>query len=761
VLVYRGNESYDPGYENSSYEDLEQATGRSVDSAFSLPSDLSGSACVILQLNNEPFDAGQTSTLQTYMQQGGTVIGIGEYGGYDQAANETLNTLASSVGADLALQANTLDSGFHETFSIGSSKFTSGVGSLSYAATAGLDVGAGAQAIASTEGGIPFIGEQAIGSGALVLFGDSNVLSDETEGGYTSNDNGVLAGNLCGGGGGEFLRSWPAAGYGYNFANQGMNAYAAGAGLSPADILVPSNLVKTFADWHRHTLLSGTLAGRLLVEFEAAIGRGTLGFFWKSMKGGSCFGLALSGGRFADQADSLFSPGAGRSDATWDVGSGPSASMLLPEPEEFQSSLYDKQFLQLVADDFVTQFSTEALRSWDRQRSAFADSSTGVDSLREQLKSVLAQGDDLYGPLSSPPGTNFALISLMAHDEFTYGHEVLAYSFTERAGGVLKIDVWDNNFPGEHHYILVYPDGTWDYANAPYQSQNGYRYFGSTYSLRPGSGHPVGNLYVLPVFEPAGLHLYPGAGTSIVDVGPEGTAVNAVDGHGEEVSGIPTASSDPAYTGESFLLETSDGSVDLSGDNPSLEVRGAEAFMSLTSSGATHVTEDSEEGVIAGTGGALDLTVVRDDVGVTSEGMSKLAMSGSGKVAAAADASGHARVIVEFDDGGELGSATLFSGTTAPGAEFVFTAAEVEAVQEEGSPTEGEVVPEKPPAGGSPGPTSSTGSTSTPPAAVSTGSPGSAPAPTPLRCKKHWRRKKVGGRVRCVKPHRKRHHRRH
>jgi hypothetical protein len=276
VLVYRGNESYDTGYGNGSYEELEQATGSSVESATTL-SDLGTSACVILQLNNEPFDAGQTSTLQTYMQQGGIVIGVGEYSEYDWAADETFNALAASVGANLSLQDNTLDGEFHETSNIGSSKFSTGVTSLSYAATAGLNVGTGAHTIASTVGGVPFIGEQAIGSGALVLLGDSNVLSDESGGGYFSNDNGVLAENLCGGGG-RFSRPWPAAGYGYSFPNQGMNSYAANAGLHPSDILVPSNLAVTFADWRRHTLLSGILPGRFVEELEAATGLGTMGY---------------------------------------------------------------------------------------------------------------------------------------------------------------------------------------------------------------------------------------------------------------------------------------------------------------------------------------------------------------------------------------------------------------------------------------------------------------------------------------------------
>ncbi|HUB36536.1 MAG TPA: hypothetical protein VL972_06900, partial [Solirubrobacteraceae bacterium] len=81
VLVYEGNnpnpEEYD--YTNSSYTDLAAATGDTVNTETSLPSDLASDSCVILQLNQEAFNAEQVATLRSYMERGGVVVGVGEY----------------------------------------------------------------------------------------------------------------------------------------------------------------------------------------------------------------------------------------------------------------------------------------------------------------------------------------------------------------------------------------------------------------------------------------------------------------------------------------------------------------------------------------------------------------------------------------------------------------------------------------------------------------------------------------------------------
>jgi len=202
VLVYEGNESSPDNNGNDSYSELAKATGRQVEAATTLPSDLSPDACVLLQLNAEPFSPEQVAQLLAYMQRGGVLIGIGEFNEYDEAANQNLSSLAASLGASMAFEADTLDSEFHLATDLGPSPFANGVGSIEYAATASLSIDPPAEVIARTETeDAPFIGAQAIGSGSLVMIGDSDVLSDFSGDGYESAGNAVFARNLCGEGG--------------------------------------------------------------------------------------------------------------------------------------------------------------------------------------------------------------------------------------------------------------------------------------------------------------------------------------------------------------------------------------------------------------------------------------------------------------------------------------------------------------------------------------------------------------------------------
>lgn len=201
VLVYTGNDSDPDNGGNAEYTELGAATGRTVTTSATLPGDLSRNACVVLQLNSAPFDGAQQQTLARYMQGGGRVVAIGEYNTYDRPANFNLNALAASLGVTMALQDNTIDGDFHVTFSFGPSPYAADLSLLFYAATAGIDVGGSAQVIARTAtGNVPFIAAQGYGDGAFVLVGDSNVLSDQSGGGYEYADNGALARSICGAG---------------------------------------------------------------------------------------------------------------------------------------------------------------------------------------------------------------------------------------------------------------------------------------------------------------------------------------------------------------------------------------------------------------------------------------------------------------------------------------------------------------------------------------------------------------------------------
>ena len=210
VLVYEGNTSNPEEYDsaNSSYTDLAAATGDTVTTEATLPADLSGDSCVILQLNPETFTAPQVATLRAYMEEGGVVVAIGEYYTYPrevgknwgESADHSLNELAASLGVELSFQDNELEeSGEVVSEDLGPAPFAAGVTSLSYDFVTGVNVAPPAEVLASTAyTETPFIGSQAIGSGAFVLLGDSNVLSDFPGTGYETADNAVLARNLCG-----------------------------------------------------------------------------------------------------------------------------------------------------------------------------------------------------------------------------------------------------------------------------------------------------------------------------------------------------------------------------------------------------------------------------------------------------------------------------------------------------------------------------------------------------------------------------------
>jgi hypothetical protein len=76
-----------------------------------------------------------------------------------------------------------------------------------YAATSAVPVTAGgsAEVLVRTKttdlwsSATPFVGAARIGSGLLVVAGDSNVFSDDSDGGYATDDNGRLGANLCAG----------------------------------------------------------------------------------------------------------------------------------------------------------------------------------------------------------------------------------------------------------------------------------------------------------------------------------------------------------------------------------------------------------------------------------------------------------------------------------------------------------------------------------------------------------------------------------
>jgi hypothetical protein len=198
ILVYAGNAAIDEGYTK-----FGAAAGKPVDTLFVLPSDLSPYDCIVLPINNVAFDEGQKAQLSSYVNSGGTVLALAEHIGFLPGSIATMNDLATYLGAGLQVVGAADDPGFTTTTNIDPSTFTVGVNSIRYALTSEVEVliSGDAESLVRTQnasGAKTFIGADRIGSGVFLLSGDSNVFSDNSDTGYTVQDNGVLVANLCG-----------------------------------------------------------------------------------------------------------------------------------------------------------------------------------------------------------------------------------------------------------------------------------------------------------------------------------------------------------------------------------------------------------------------------------------------------------------------------------------------------------------------------------------------------------------------------------
>ena len=133
---------------------------------------------------------------------------------------------------------------------------------------------------------------------------------------------------------------------------------------------------------------------------------------------------------------------------------------------------------------------------------------------------------DATGRLNGPAGTGMAMV-LVWDRRVGGGHAVLAYSAQNTETGGFKMDVWDNNFPRQTHTITVDADGDWRY-DAPYR--NGF--LQGERSLAGSAGIPEGDIAILPLYHPSGLHYLPqptgGLGTgTMLDV-PAGTVASDI-----------------------------------------------------------------------------------------------------------------------------------------------------------------------------------------------------------------------------------------
>ncbi len=204
TYVFDGDAALPPEEESLSFfgdrtfSSWSAATGEPAEVGETMPANINPYRCVVL-LTPRSLQPAQESQLASYARQGGTIVALGEHegGGY-ALANETLNAFAASLGVGLSLIDGYHDYGPSTTFDINPSPLTEGVFKLGDNWASTLEVGGSAMPLAGTaDGEGTLIAAQGVGSGQLVLAGDSNLFTDEDPHGYSEAENGQLVRNIC------------------------------------------------------------------------------------------------------------------------------------------------------------------------------------------------------------------------------------------------------------------------------------------------------------------------------------------------------------------------------------------------------------------------------------------------------------------------------------------------------------------------------------------------------------------------------------
>jgi hypothetical protein len=198
TLIYDGFTAMGSQDGDLTFFGWEDAVGETAEVSDVLPDGLSKYRCVVL-LANEGLEAEEETLLSDYLHSGGTVMAIGEHqgSGFDEA-DAALNGFADSLGVGLEFDDDELDYGETATTNIDSSPLTEGVFVLGDNWGTSVSVSGAAQPLVEgSEGWGTIVGAQAVGSGRLVMAGDSNMFSDNTYGAYYLYDNGRFVRNLC------------------------------------------------------------------------------------------------------------------------------------------------------------------------------------------------------------------------------------------------------------------------------------------------------------------------------------------------------------------------------------------------------------------------------------------------------------------------------------------------------------------------------------------------------------------------------------
>lgn len=398
-------------------------------------------------------------------------------------------------------------------------------------------------------------------------------------------------------------RTMPAE-LGYAFANKGMASgteigFAESIGLNRTDILTEEVAGRVFQDLQDHRD-SGVPIDQHLKSL------------WSRTAGGTCFGLALTGGRFEANLDPLYSSVGFRAASPWTLGD----EYRLPAPSSTQLA-YTQELLSHLAGAHISQFSHEFLASWRTQKRA-QKTQNPADVLHDQLASVMRAGVDRHGSLAGPAGSKLALLTIVQNREGRWAHAVLAYSSRRYADGSVVVDVWDNNHPGEARTLRIDSQGEWAY--------DGYS----------GGTSEGAFISAFPLFSPRDLdYSPPDAGgewdyvaTAITSRGSSFTSVDVDPGVSEVIAGTT------GDAGQTKIIRSTTESFTVTGSRPDLTVASADAFFQINStSSEVPVRLDLDAGAISSPR-ADEIFVQRGTTAVSAKGAESLAVASDGSISA-------------------------------------------------------------------------------------------------------------------------------
>lgn len=161
--------------------------------------DLHGYDCVLLNMN-QGFTSGDLDALAVYVLDGGRLIVVSDAAGFAGSTHNALNSVTEAVGSTIRIAGGSFDPGYRTTQNIGLSTLTLGTVDARYAYFAEIETGAAGHVLVRNEAGDRVVAAaQQVGTGFVVVSGDSNLLSNNDGGGYANNGNAQLAFNACNG----------------------------------------------------------------------------------------------------------------------------------------------------------------------------------------------------------------------------------------------------------------------------------------------------------------------------------------------------------------------------------------------------------------------------------------------------------------------------------------------------------------------------------------------------------------------------------